>query len=164
MACKEPNWFAETVTATQSGVFTQDMLDQERRELIAERGDIEGEAIFQQEYFCSWDSVQPGSYWSKQIHEARDNSRICQVPYNPSHPVITAWDIGYDDFTTIWFFQHIGPCYYFIDYHQDRLQGIDHYAKILKEKGYNYGEHYMPHDANHGSPQTGNTFKQQGIS
>ena len=27
--------------------------------------------------------------------------------------------------------------------------------------GYNYGEHYMPHDANHGSPQTGNTFKQQ---
>ena len=164
MACKTPGWFADVRRADQTPVFKPEQLASERLELIAERGDIEGDALFQQEYMCSWDSIQPGAYWSKQIHEAMSDGRITKVSYNPAHPVMTAWDIGYDDFTTIWMFQHIGPNYMFLDYYQGRLLGVDHYAKILKDTGYNFGEHYMPHDANDGSAQTGNTYKQQAES
>ena len=30
-----------------------------------------------------------------------------------------------------------------------RGEGFAHYAKVLTDKGYNYSEHFMPHDADH---------------
>ena len=45
--------------------------------------------------------------------------------------------------------QNIGKEYRFIDYYENRLQDIEHYCRIIKEKGYLYGTHYMPHDVEH---------------
>ena len=48
--------------------------------------------------------------------------------------------------------QRVGMRNRFIDYHQDRGQGLDHYMGVLQQKrqehGYVYGTAYMPHDAN----------------
>ena len=33
-----------------------------------------------------------------------------------------------------------------IDYYKNTGEGIPHYARVLREKGYTYGEHWAPHD------------------
>jgi hypothetical protein len=33
-----------------------------------------------------------------------------------------------------------------IDYYENTDQGLEHYAQILREKGYTYGRHIAPHD------------------
>ena len=46
-----------------------------------------------------------------------------------------------------------------IDFYEAQGEGIAHYAKILQNKPYVYGTHYMPHDAGSGSIQTGRTLQ-----
>lgn len=87
-----------------------------------------------------------GVYYSKQMADARKEGRICAVPYVRGHEVYTFWDLGVDDSTSIWFMQQIGREYRFIDYYENAGMGMVHYAKVLKEKDYCYGDHYMPHD------------------
>jgi hypothetical protein len=59
----------------------------------------------------------------------------------------TAWDLGIDDATAIWFYQQVGKEVRLIDYYEASGVGLDHYASVLKEKGYVYGKHFLPHDA-----------------
>ena len=56
-------------------------------------------------------------------------------------------NLGVDDSTSIWFFQIVGKEFRFIDYYENSGYGMAHYAGVLKEKPYVYGDHYMPHDA-----------------
>lgn len=87
-----------------------------------------------------------GIYFAKQMADAKKSRRICSVPYMEGFEVFTFWDIGVRDATAIWFMQHVGKSYHFIDYYENTGMGMVHYAKILKDKGYHYGDHYMPHD------------------
>jgi len=90
-----------------------------------------------------------GVYYAKQMADARKEGRICAVPHSEGHEVYTAWDLGLsgtEDVMSILFFQQIGREYRFIDYCEDFGMGLAHYAKILKEKPYVYGDHYFPHD------------------
>lgn len=85
-----------------------------------------------------------GAIYQEQLREAEE--RISNVPIETSVPVNTFWDLGRNDTTAIWFHQRVGLENRFIDYYESRLVGLDHYARILRDKGYLYGEHYLPHD------------------
>lgn len=146
-AKKTPGWFAEILTADQTGVFTPEQLANIRSGLISIYGDTEGEALYQQEYFCSFSGLVPGAYYAKQMTEAREQGRITSVPHRPGVEVDTFWDLGVDDSMTIWFIQPVGKSFHVIDYYENSGYGLEHYAKALKDKGYNYGNHHMPHDA-----------------
>ncbi len=147
MASESNEWFAERLVATQTKVFSDDTLETERRELIDERGDEDGEAIFQQEYMTSFSAGLPGAYYAKLIDKAEADGRVGFIPYNPANPVHTAWDLGRNDATAIWFVQASGGGWDVIDYYANTSTGIDHYVRELKDRGYNYGEHLLPHDA-----------------
>jgi len=147
LACSEPGWFGERLTVRETGVFTPEQLEAERREIAKERGDDEAQNIIQQEYFCSWDAAIPGSYYGKIIAKLEEAGRITEVPHDPRYPVYTAWDLGVGDSTAIWFIQEIGLEVHVIDYYENSGVGADHYARILKERDYNYEGHYLPHDA-----------------
>jgi len=142
----ESGWFAEKRTVEQSPVFSKEILEQERKEMKAELGEDEGEALFQQEYYCSFEGAVIGSYYAKQIAKARTEGRITSVPYEPKVPVDTFWDLGMNDTMAIWFIQFVGKERRVIDYYEFNNEGLLHYAKVLKDKGYLYGDHYMPHD------------------
>jgi phage terminase large subunit len=147
MAQSAPEWFAEKLVATETGVFDAAALENERRELIQERGSEDGEAVFQQEYMTSFSAGLPGAYYAKLIDQAEAAGRIGFVPYNPAKQVHTAWDLGRNDATAIWFVQANGNGWDVIDYYANTSVGIDHYVIRLRELGYNYGEHLLPHDA-----------------
>lgn len=147
MAKSNPDWYAEILTVNDtkredgSPVITPEDIESDRREGM-------DEALIQQEYYCSPDGYIQGAYYAKQIREAREGKRIGRIPWQPGHEVFTAWDLGIDDSMTIWFFQPMFKTFHFIDYYENSQMGLEHYAKILKEKPYVYGGHIMPHDAN----------------
>ncbi|NIA67786.1 hypothetical protein HBA54_04210 [Pelagibius litoralis] len=146
-ACKsEESWFVERSTAKDTDVFSQEQLDRVKREYIANYGD-DGEARFRQEYLCSFDAGVVGAYYAKEMQAAEDDGRISGVPYDPAAQVHTAWDLGIGDSTAIWFFQTVGRELHLIDYIERSGVGLDHYAKLLKERPYVYGDHILPHDA-----------------
>src|SRR4030095_12399062 len=122
---------------------------------------LTGEDRFKQEYPFTFDeafdAAIPGAYYAKLMQDASDDNRIGRVPNDPMHKVSTAWDLGYGDTTAIWFYQQTGFEVRLIDYYEMSRQGLDHYAKILKERGYNYDEHAWPHDGANGDLSTGKT-------
>lgn len=148
-AQKESGWYSETITAYDSEVYTLEDLKKIKRQYCNQfQSEEEGEALFNQEYLCSFEGAIAGSYYGKVMKNAREEKRICKVPYQTGIEVNTYWDLGVDDSMAIWFIQHIGKSHHVIDYYSNSGFGLEHYAKILKEKKYNYGNHYMPHDAN----------------
>jgi len=146
MAVEDPTWFASRKTALETGVFTQEQLDQEKKELISEFGPEEGMAIFNQEYMTSFDSAISGSYYAAIIDQLESKGQITSVPHDPSLPVTTAWDLGIGDATAIWFYQHVHNEIRVIDYYETSGEGLAYYAKYLKDLPYNYEQHIMPHD------------------
>jgi hypothetical protein len=156
----EPGWFGQVLSAVDTPVFSAERLDQERRELAAELGETEGEMIFLQEYYCSFEEMVRGAYYAKQLTQARADGRITGVPHAAGHEVYTFWDLGMDDATSIWFMQTIGRELRFIDYYEAQGEGLAHYASALKERPYVYGDHYMPHDADVREMGTGTSRRQ----
>lgn len=140
-------WFASHLTVDDTSVFTPDQLANIKAGLITIYGDNEGEAIFNQEYYCSFEGCVPGAYYAKQMAAARQEGRITKVPYQPMSEVDTFWDLGIDDSMTIWFIQPIGKSFHVVDYYENTGFGLEHYAKHLHSLPYKYGNHYMPHDA-----------------
>jgi phage terminase large subunit len=63
-------------------------------------------------------------------------------------PIETFWDLGKRDHTSIWFAQLQFGEYRILDFYQGRGYFLDHYVNVLKERGYTYGNIYLPHDAN----------------
>lgn len=147
MAKASEDWFAERLTAMDTSVFSPETLATELGELIEERGEEDGDAIYQQEYMTSFSAGLPGAYYAKIIDKLERDGRITAVPYNPQRQVHTAWDLGRNDQTAIWFVQEYGTGWAVIDYLANTSVGIDWYVKEVRGKPYNYGEHLMPHDA-----------------
>ena len=66
------------------------------------------EQLIQQEYYCSFEGYQQGSYYSKQLREAEAANRIANVPWDSRLQVHTFWDLGIGDAMAIWFMQRVG--------------------------------------------------------
>ena len=86
-----------------------------------------------------------GAYYERQFAKIYKDGRICEG-FNNNAPVNTAWDLGVGDSTAIWFYQKINNEIHLIDYYENSGEGLDHYAKVLHDKGYQYSKHYAPHD------------------
>jgi hypothetical protein len=96
-----------------------------------------------------WQQSTQGTWYAPQIAAARAQGRICQIPHVNNVPVHTFWDIGAGDGTGIWAMQDVGTRHRFIRYFEDWAQGYGHFVRLLRETGWNFGVHYLPHDANH---------------
>lgn len=116
------------------------------------------EEMIQQEYYCSFEGAMEGAYYAHQMATADKDGRIGTVPYDPEFPVDTAWDLGVDDETAIWFTQQVAPNrLHVIDYMAAAGNGLDWYVRELQRKPYQYNRHYAPHDIKVKEWGTGNT-------
>lgn len=88
-----------------------------------------------------------GSIFKPQIQAAYAQNRITSLPIETSVPVNCFWDLGNGDGCGIWFHQKIGFQNRFVDYYEAEGQGLEHYAGVIKAKGYVVENHYLPHDA-----------------
>jgi hypothetical protein len=94
----------------------------------------------------AFEAAIEGAYFAGQMAKVRSEGRICRVPIL-ERPVNVYWDLGVGDAMALTFKQQLGPEERFIDYYENVGEGFSHYARILNERGYLYGRHFMPHDA-----------------
>lgn len=135
----DPEWYTMMLRASASGILDSEELTSAAKLMTP--------AQYQQEYECSFDAAITGSYWGDEMAAAEADGRICELPVQADLPVHTAWDLGVGDSTAIWFFQVLHGGLHVIDYYRNSGVGLEHYAKVLRERGYRYGNHYVPHDA-----------------
>ncbi len=123
-ATKKPEeWYSLMLKASESRIIDQKELDDTKA--------TQTEDQYAQEYECSFE----------------DEDRICSVPYDPSVPVWTAWDLGYRDATAIWFAQVVGKEVHIIDYYEASGVDLGHYVRELRSRPYIYARHILPPDA-----------------
>lgn len=112
-----------------------------------------------------YEIISEGAYYAKLLHAAEKEGRIGPFGYNPRLPVDTAWDIGVDDYTAIWFIQNNGRQVFLIDYYEVSGEGAEEIVKqtlpelnpdvqeaaaqmleIGRKEPFVYGGHWLPHD------------------
>jgi phage terminase large subunit len=131
-------WDVFNIPVTETDALAPDELEEMQRQLTPHQ--------FEREMMCSFEAPVENSYYGDLMVAARMDGRLTRVPADPRLKTITAWDLGMKDLTTIWFAQKIGQEIRFIDFYQNSGKGLDHYARVLQEKGYLYGHHLLPHD------------------
>jgi hypothetical protein len=88
-----------------------------------------------------------GAYYRKEMTRARVERRIRRVPFLPNYPVNTFWDLGFSDYTSIWFHQQVGLEHRFVKYYENSGEALSHYAKYVLDQPWIQGKHFLPHDA-----------------
>ena len=100
----------------------------------------------------AFEAAIEGAYYSEQLMRMELDRRLTPIPIDPAIPVLTAWDLGFNDANTIWFIQFAGLEIRFVDYYEASGHGLEHYVGELKARrerhGYTFGEHFFPHDVN----------------
>lgn len=106
----------------------------------------------------AFETANEGYYFAKMISQARQEKRICHLPYDENAKTYTSWDIGIGDSNAIWVFQLVGKEVHCIDYYENSDEPLAHYIKWLKSKPYVYEKHFMPHDAAAREKSTGKSL------
>lgn len=139
MAKENPEWVVSVQSIEDTGFITAEDIEKERESGMSED-------LIQQEFYCSFTRGQEGSWYGKYMASLDADGRITNVPYDPYARVDTFWDLGVGDSTAIIFAQKVGNEIHIVDHYEMHGEGLDHYAKIIRERPYNYGTHYAPHD------------------
>jgi hypothetical protein len=155
-----PDWHVERQSVADTKIFNEHALGEAKADLIALYGEEDGEALFEQEYYCSFEAAVLGSYYGRLIARLERDKRIASVPHDPNFPVSTAWDLGIDDATAIWFAQVIGREIRIIDYAEYRGRSLAEIAKEVIARPYVYRDHYLPHDVDTRELTTAKTRKE----
>lgn len=142
-------WYTTLVSAETSGILPESELKMLKRTMSDE--------AFRQEYLCDFNAAPSGKYYQKYIDEAKREGRVTSVPYDSHVPVVTYWDLGFNDSTAIWFVQEVGREIHVIDYLEEHGKGLEWYVNAVNSKGYRYSTHKLPHDAEHHELSTGRT-------
>ena len=138
-AVNDSDWFAMTLKASETKLVADEELEAMRKVLTPEQ--------YEQELECSFDAAIVGAYYGRDMALLETQKRIMRVPWEPSLPVYTAWDLGLDDATAIWFAQLAGSEVRLIDYYEANNTALSEVARVIRnEKPYTYAEHYLPHD------------------
>ena len=134
---------------------------------VITKADIEAEIaagmppeIVQQEFYCSFDAGVMGAYYADLIMDLRKREQIGMFPYDPSKPVVTAWDIGIHDATAIWFAQPYPGGPRIIEYYEERNLPLTEHIRFVQDKPYQYIEHIAPHDIEVRELVTGKTRRE----
>lgn len=139
---KDPTQYAQRVDATH--YMTAKQLEQTRQDYIAEYGN---DFLFRQEFLLDEGQALATSYYGNLITEARKAGRVGNFPHKPELPVYVSYDLGLSDSTAALFWQYEDKKLNIIDAYETHDIGDTAIIKYIQAKPYNYGWHFLPHDA-----------------
>ena len=137
---KLPNeWFTLSLPASKSKLLPESELQAAQAQLAEDQ--------YLQEYECSFEAAIVGAIWGTEMRRVSEDGRITKVENQIEVKTHTAWDLGHTDDTAIWWYQVIGGEIHIVDFFALSGGTIEEFVSKIKEKPYNYGKHYLPHDA-----------------
>jgi len=98
LALTTDGYFAELLSADKTGVFSEEQLESERQEYIAQYGKSRGEALFNQEFMVSFSPAFAGKAvyheFDRDVHVASDSLLpvVCKAIDSGNPQVIRGWD------------------------------------------------------------------------
>jgi hypothetical protein len=97
----------------------------------------------------AFEAAIKGAYYANGMAFLRTHHRIRRVPWVPTMPVNTFWDLGRNDANGIWFHQYIAGEHRFFRYYENTGHSLAHYVEYMQNEmpGTIWGRHYLPHDA-----------------
>lgn len=137
-ALKDDSWDVFSIPVNETDALSPEEVEEMRKDMTEDE--------FAREMMCSFEAPVEGSYYGEVMNELQLANRITGVPWDPKIPVVTWWDLGIDDEMVIVFVQRAGREYHGIDELYGTSKGLEHYAKIIREKPYAYGIHVLPQD------------------
>lgn len=160
---KSPHWHVQRLTIDDTfdriengipiPIISKEDVEQERREGMPEE-------LIKQEYYCSFEAGNIGSFYSNAFEQIDMEGRIRSFEYEPKNPVDTFWDVGISDDTAIWFIQKVAGEIRVIDCYSGFGKSIGQHIKAIHEKPYTYGQHIGPHDLEQSQLGTGQSIKE----
>ena len=139
LARSSDDWYCTVLRADQTNILDDEELKDAQKSMSPDQ--------YEQEFLCSFEASIIGAYYGQQLRQLSDLDRITKVEYNPSYKVMTFWDLGYSDDTTIIFAQIFYGEIRIIDYHSSNGKSIPFYTGLIESKEYIYDTHWLPHDA-----------------
>lgn len=147
-------WFLLELKASQTGILSEEDLQAAREEL--------SEEDYEQEFEISFLSGSRGAVYANYVHQLVENGGFMDFDHIKSAPVQTVWDLGWNDLTTVWFFQVVNGRIDIVDYHEAHHQAIgaiiEEVQEIAKKKKYQLKDFWLPHDAYSKSLETGKSL------
>lgn len=135
-------------------------LDEAQKRWWTKKWEVLGETMMK-EYPSTPDEAfsvnTQGLYYATAVNLVRSQRRVCNISYDRTLKVHTAWDLGFADATSIIFFQLSGKEIHIIDFIESSGVSMAEYIKQLKDKPYIYGTHLAPHDIKNHEYSTGIT-------
>ena len=105
-------------------------------------------------------TVVEGAIYAKEVMAMMEEKRICRVPYDPSLPVHTIWDLGWNDAMTIILAQRRRSEVDIIGYIEDNQRTLAEYVADLNKKRYVWGTDWLPHDGANKDHKTGKSTQE----
>ena len=134
------DWFYLNVKASQTKILSKEFLDEQRIDM--------GDDIYNQEYECSFEAANVGSYYGKHMQALEEQGRfVTNELYDPQESVSLAMDLGHSDACAIWFWQIIKGDVVFIDYFEATGYDAAEVVEMLQLRPYSYETWWLPHDA-----------------
>lgn len=130
------------ITDTHEDALTYDEQAELTRDMPADE--------YAREMLNAFDAPVEGAYYTEAMNVLQSQKRVTSVPVDLSASLITGWDIGIHDFTSIWVFQIVGKELHFVDYIEERGQKGPHFIDLLDKRAKSWGvsfkAHILPHD------------------
>lgn len=150
-----PNAIVERVNYSDNPWFP-DVLELERRHAKETKSKSDYENIWEGKCKAAID----GAIYADQIIDATEKGRITRVPYDPALKVHVVWDLGWNDSMFLVLVQRLASEIRVIEAIQNDHKTLDWYSADLRERKYNWGTCFLPHDGEHGDFKTGKSAKQ----
>jgi len=138
-AVNKDDWYVKTLRASVTGLIPDSELADAAKSMTQDQ--------YLQEFECDFESAIVGAYYGKEMRLLTDQGRITKVKYDSMYKVNTAWDLGYTDSTSIWWYQVIHGEIRVLEHHSSNGQSVPFYTGLIQSKDYDYGIHWLPHDA-----------------
>lgn len=117
------------------------------------------ETLSADEYGNIWEgkcrAALDGAIYANEIRDATENGRICNVPYESKFKAHVIFDLGWNDSTSIIVAQRHLSEIRVIDFIENDHKTLDWYSAELKERRYNWGKLWLPHDGAHKDIKSG---------
>ncbi len=137
-AQKAEGWKFLEFKASETGIL-------DAKELADAKAEM-GDDKYRQEFECSFDAPVEGAYYGALLNEADEQNRVTTIPRDPLAKIVCSWDLGISDSTCIWVAQVVGKEIQLIDSTENHGVGLDYYVSWIRERGYDKGQHILPHD------------------
>lgn len=134
------------------------VLEAERREFLRQ---VELGHRSREDYDNIWEgkcrSAVEGAIYAAEVSRLKLDRRLCRVPYDPLLAVHRVWDLGWNDAMVVGMWQRSPMGLMLID---SLIVTHTTYSDVVAElsrRPYRYGQDFLPHDARHKNPQTGDS-------